>query len=221
MTRGIIYIAISDKYRKMAVNSAQSVERNYIGECPRIMILSNYPRELKLSKYIYGCPIKLPAYSPDIATAYLKTKLHKFSPFDETLYLDCDTKAVADISDVWKYCGDNISVAHAFNPLKEDFDYRCNREAVETHRCLSVFGDFTQYNTGVFLFNKSKDTNSIFDAWRKQWHEFRYHENMAFNRLVSYGMTVNQLPAIYNNFYPNRSDDSKIVHYVGWYKKYL
>jgi hypothetical protein len=57
--------------------------------------------------------------------------------------------------------------------------------------------------------------------WNMQWEEYKHHENMAFTRMIAMGMPVNELPSVYNDFYPNKSVNSKLVHYIAHYKQYL
>ena len=219
--QGIVYIALGDRYFDMAVKSAQSVINNYVGTCPPILIFNEYGGYLSLDGINkQGIVIEVP-YKFDVAAAYLKTLLNSLSPFEQTLYLDCDTKAVGDLSGIWDYCGSNIAVAPAYSPLVREADYYRIPEAELTTDCLSTINDFRQYNTGVLLFRKSKRISEIFDLWSKEWCIFKNHENMAFTQLVTYGLPVDDLPSIYNQYYPDRSKDSILIHYIDDYKKYL
>jgi lipopolysaccharide biosynthesis glycosyltransferase len=223
-TRGIVYIAIGLNYLEMAISSAMSVLANCI-EPINIVIFT----DLALTRDCLGVSIRnitehiedVKQLSPGIISAYLKTQLYKLSPFDETLYLDSDVMAVADIKDVWSYCTDNIAVAPAYNPLSKGNNYSGLTEEIETSYYLLVDDSWKQYNTGVFLFNKSSVSYTVFMVWAEEWRRFRNYENMAFTRLNSYGFKFTELPSIYNQFYPDRNGDSVLIHYIGWCKKYL
>lgn len=225
-TKGIVYIALGVEYLEMATNSILSIVENYskTEHLPNFKVFtdvdtSSIPRIDQIPSFFqYINPVEYP--DNGVATAYIKTILYHLSPFDITLYLDCDTKIVGDISKIWSYCGNRIAVSRAFNPIKEDTIYS-DSECIKTQQQLSVIGDFTQYNTGVFLFKKSPNTKSIFRAWNDEWELFKNHENMAFNRLVAQGMGVDYLLPVYNDFYPNRCPQSVLVHYIAHYKKYL
>jgi lipopolysaccharide biosynthesis glycosyltransferase len=223
---GIVYIALGIDYLNMALDSMQSIFDTYsiFGEFPNFRIFTDI--ELPLDNLVVNAPgfieyINTDEY-PDksIATAYLKTQLYNLSPFDKTLYLDCDTKIVGDISDIWSCADDFIAVAPAFNPIKENTFYS-DPETKHTQYCLSVIGDFLQYNTGVFLFQKCASTQIEFDVWKMQWEEYRHHENMAFTRMVAMGMPVKELPHEYNSFYPLATNNDRIIHYIAHTKKYL
>jgi Glycosyl transferase family 8 len=221
-SRGIIYIAIGEQYRQMAIRSAESVIDTYSGQCPQIIILTDNLDSYRVSPIIrfQEIELKLPA-DPACATAYIKVNLNDLSPFTETLYLDCDTKAIADLSGVWEFIGDSIAVAPAYDPLRKGIAYLCNAEANQTSKILSSAGNYNQYNTGVFLFKKSPYIDNVFDLWLREWDKFKNHENMAFTRVTTQGVKVDMLDSKYNQFYPDVDTNTVLVHYIGEYKKYL
>jgi lipopolysaccharide biosynthesis glycosyltransferase len=223
-SKGIVYIAIGLNYLEMAISSAMSV----LTQCVQpidIVIFTDLP----FNRDCLGVSIKnisdrikdVKDLSPDRISSYLKTKLNQISPFDQTLYLDSDVIAVQDISKIWDYCGDNIAIAPAYNPILQYSDYSGLSEELETYYYHLISENCTQYNTGVFLFNKSDNTTNVFKAWHNEWYQFRNHEGMAFNRLCVHEFEYINLPPIYNQFYPQRNGDSILIHYIGWCKKYL
>jgi hypothetical protein len=125
------------------------------------------------------------------------------------------------ISKVWDYCTDNIAVAPAYNPLVKGIDYSGLAEELETYYYHLTADNWNQYNTGVFLFNKSENNTNLFRLWHEEWYRFRDYENMAFNRLCLHELEYTNLPSTYNQFYPDKNGDSILVHYIGWCKKYL
>jgi hypothetical protein len=223
-SRGVVYIAIGLNYLEMAISSAMSILNNCI-EPVDIVIYTDLP----FNRDCLGVSIRnisdrikdVADLSPGRIAAYLKTKLNKLTPFDQTLYLDSDVIAVQDISRVWDYCTDNIAVAPAYNPLIEGIDYSGLYEELETYYYHLAVDNWSQYNTGVFLFNKSKNNTNLFRVWHNEWWKFRDYENMAFNRLCVHEFEYVSLPSIYNQFYPDRNGDSILIHYIGWCKKYL
>jgi lipopolysaccharide biosynthesis glycosyltransferase len=223
-SRGIIYIAIGLNYLEMAISSAMSVLTNCIDPID-IVIFTDQP----FNRNCLGVSIRnisdrikdINHLSPGRIAAYLKTKLNKLTPFDQTLYLDSDLIAVQDISRIWDYCTDNIAVAPAYSPLINGINYSGLNEEVETCRYHLLAQSWKQFNTGVFLFNNSPITYRLFTIWNEEWERFKSYENMAFSRLCLYGFDFTQLPSIYNQFYPHRTGDSILIHYIGWCKKYL
>jgi hypothetical protein len=216
-TKGIMYIAVGQEHLDLAIKSAESVLK--FNPTANIKILANAP-STDLITDISHLVIFKSGWKKDVIVAFMKTQLNIYSPFDVTLYLDNDIRCVGDLSDVWQYCGDWLAVSLAFNPILPT-DKSTDPEVVKTKECLGVIGNYTQYNTGVFLFQKLAHTKELFNQWREQWREFRNHENMAFTRLTTYGMPVDYLPSLFNQFYPDKHDLSILIHHIGWYKKYL
>lgn len=224
-TKGIVYIAIGLNYLEMAISSAISLLTNCI-EPVDIVIFTDLPFNRDclglsirdISHYIQ----KVKYLSAGRIAAYLKTKLNQLTHFDQTLYLDSDVIAVKDICQIWNYSNDSIAVAPAYNPLLKSGNYSGLSEELQTYYHHLSSGNWNQHNTGVFLFNKSANNTNLFNAWNNEWFKFMDYENMAFNRLSSTNLfQYTNLPSIYNNFYPDRTGDSVLIHYIGWCKKYL
>lgn len=216
-TKGIIYIAVGQEHLDLAIKSAESVL--VFNPTVNIKILADAPSSdliIDISQLkIFNAGLK-----PDVLVACLKTQLNRLSPFHTTLYLDNDIRCVGDISDVWQYCGDWLALAPAFNPiLSTDLD--TDPEVVQTKLCMDIVGNYMQFNTGVFLFKKLPHTDELFNHWYQGWNEFKTHENMAYTRLTTYGIPVDYLPSVFNQFYPDKHDLSVLIHYISWYKKYL
>jgi hypothetical protein len=216
-SKGVVYIAVGKKHLDLAIKSAESVLK--FNPTVNIKILSDAPSSDLVIDISY-LVIFRSGWRKDVLVAFLKTQLNIYSPFDVTLYLDNDIRCVGDISDIWQYCGDWLAVAPAFNPIRPT-DKSTDPEIVKTKEYLDVIGNYAQYNTGVFLFEKLPHTKELFNQWRQQWCEFRKHENMAFTRLTTYGIPVDYLPDKFNQFYPHKQDSSILIHYISWYKKYL
>jgi len=224
---GIIYIAIGRDYLQQALHSARSVIENYEGNCPDIIIYT----DIKSDSLLLFSPTRvhirsIPVWIDDISSpvslsGYFKTQLNYLSPFDKTLFLDTDIRAVADISCIWSFCDKSIALAKAFNPLSEIAVYDKDSEEHYTQNLLSISGDFTQYNTGVILFDKCDKVDTVFRDWGREWLIFKNNDNKAFNRLIAKGLEIDYLLSIYNDFYPDRSHKSVLIHYISWYKKYL
>jgi hypothetical protein len=222
--KGIVYIALGSEYVQMACKSIESILVNSSESYDFCIITDIDFGHNLLIKFGQITTLLIEPIDPSnlgASTAYLKTRLIYLSPFDKTLYVDCDIRAVRDIACIWSYCGESIAVASAFNPICANEFYPVDSEQEETQKYLSSLGDFTQYNTGLFLFKKSSQLQYVFDMWLVEWIKYKQHESMAFNRLVAKGMPVNYLLSIYNDFYPNKNIDSVLVHYIGGYKKHL
>jgi lipopolysaccharide biosynthesis glycosyltransferase len=224
MSKGIVYIALGTKYLEMAVASAMSLIR-HSPNCPEILIFTdcNENQQLLGDIEIQRLDSSITESNPyssivnkTYLAGYIKTQLDKLSPFDVTLYLDCDILAVGDIAGIWDYVGNGLSLAPAFSPVNAD---DVDPDLAATYKKV---GNGQQYNAGVILFNKRKKISKFFRAWAKECMIFKQSENTALIRcLVDTGLDVNQLPAKYNEFYPYENSGTKLVHYIGVYKRWL
>ena len=227
-TIGIIYIAIGNDHLQLAIESAISVIE--AGNSENILILTNvdYPRSLIIS---FNDGISFQDIRPNIdmfgdlehscLVAYLKTRLYKYSPFDKTLFLDNDIRAVSKISDIWGFVDNWIGFAPAFNPLDLWTSYATDSEEQATAQVLKI-DDLSQRNSGMFLFGKSPELTKFFDNWFGEWLRFEKHENMSLTRMLKrHNIATITMPSIYNEFYPNRTNDSVLIHYISWYKRFL
>jgi hypothetical protein len=224
-SKGIVYIAIGKEHLQLAIKSIASIYDT--GSFPTVTILTDSTieqfllignNEVRIINISHLC---LRSLSSDIVSAYLKTQLYDLSPFAKTLYVDTDVRAIASIDSIWSYCNKSIAIAPAFSPLREADTFQVDSEEHYTQRWFGVRNDYTQYNTGVFLFEKCERVADIFASWEYEYNRFQYHENMAFNRLIAQGLQVDYLLPCYNDFYPNRDASSVLIHYISGYKKYL
>jgi hypothetical protein len=220
--QGIVFIALGWKYFKWATECIQSLQERSSDYKYLIITDLDIQPNLIIAELECFSVLKVTPISSDlgISTAYLKTQLYQLSPFDKTLYLDCDIRAVRCIDCIWSFSIDTIAVSREFYPLLNGVNYT-DPEEIETVECLAAFGDLTQYNTGVFLFPKNKETELLFKDWEDEWNQFQYMEHRPFMRLVAKGFQPDYLLSIYNDLYSNKCFDSVLIHYAGWYKKYL
>jgi Glycosyl transferase family 8 len=219
-TQGIVYVAIGEKALSMAITSAQSVIDTSSAR-QLITIFCDVDRSGIDSEMSF---IDLSPYSESYfkdkscLAAYLKTKLYELSPYDKTLYLDNDIRAIKDISSIWDYVRDGIGLSKAFRPLIKGCKYA---EGLEESYTANVISNWHQYNSGMFLFVKSPLMSSFFNNWYREWSKFKNHENMALTRLLDYSKVQPiELPSKYNEFYPDRNASSILIHYISHYKKY-
>jgi Glycosyl transferase family 8 len=221
-SQGIVYIAIGQADLELAIQSARSVI-DTASEPQLITVLCDCDYSSHNTDSISFVDIGKysGAYWQDsgVVAAYLKTCLYRLSPYDKTLYLDTDIRAVRDISLIWDYLDDGIGLCTAYNPLVKGRIYPTNSEEAFTADTIS---NWDQYNSGMFLFKKSPLMFDFFESWKYQWSKFKVHENMALTRLLDYSpIKPIRLPSKFNDFYPNRNNQSILVHYIGGFKQYL
>ena len=135
----------------------------------------------------------------------IKTALHRFTPFDLTLFLDDDTVLARPI-ELEGMIGDaelamsrdlfgTLGEAAALSRLPGE--YVTAREVEET---MAQCGpDFPMFNSGVLLFRERKKVRAFFERWHGEWAKHRACDQFALARaLHATGIKVKELPATYN-----------------------
>lgn len=121
----------------------------------------------------------------DTGARWSKLNLDALSPFDNTLYLDVDTRVHGDI-----FAG--------FEILKNGYDFviapsRFQHSAVLQHinereRTLTFSelgtSELLQLQAGVFFFRKSPAVLDLFAAWRAEWERFKDQDQAALLRAL-------------------------------------
>lgn len=116
---------------------------------------------------------------------WAKVNLNKISPFDDTLFLDADTRVRGDVSlgfrllDLgWDFvmCGSIPQGGDALNHAIPE-----EREAT----LIEVPFDPYQFNTGVMWFRKTTRVKRFFAAWRDEWKRWKDIDQGAFLRALN------------------------------------
>jgi hypothetical protein len=114
------------------------------------------------------------------------------------LFLDADTVVLGSIEGIWDFLSEgSVAVCFDVNPTLAGARHGTFVEYVYTlKRCPpSSF----QYNSGVFLWKRSKESFDFFKEWRKEWQRFEDVDQLAFIRSVqNTGVVLSRLPQIYN-----------------------
>lgn len=168
--RGFVYIAYGDTARQECAMSIASL-RNFHHE-PIAVIGDGVVAGARL----------IPAASQDKVARSVKVRLDQLSPFDETIYLDADTRVRGDLS-------------FMFNALDDGFDLVIAPSSMQADRALwhvdtdereTTFDEmgFTpvQYQAGVLAFKRS--AAPFFAAWREEWARFGGQDQAAFLRAL-------------------------------------
>lgn len=113
----------------------------------------------------------------------LKTRLNEFTPFAETLYLDCDTVVVKPLDGIWENLKDaNLSFRKDRTPTVARCDHAFGHEKEYTWRTIGR--EAPQYNGGVFLWRSGTEAMQLFEIWAAEWRRFKHIDQLALARAV-------------------------------------
>ena len=150
-SRGVVYIVTGQKFVEEACLSAASVKKcmPYIP----ITIFSDVPIDSTLFDQVV--PIDRPAYDKEAKILHIRK-----SPYQETLFLDSDTHMIDDSRELFS--------------LLERFDFAAVHSPCRAQYQVSEVPDcFPELNTGVLLFKKSEQTESLLQRWVQIYREDR------------------------------------------------
>lgn len=195
MTKGLIYVVFGKDYEEFAAY-AIAISRKST-DLP-ICVLTNVLAAERSEKW-KGIPnVTFREFNVNtVLNRDIKTSMIKHSPFDETLYIDCD--AVIQ----------NKGIEKAFE-LLEGNDIVLNRYLhwpKEVHKILNIYDramrmfdvtlPLTIYNGALVAFRKNNETKFFFERWNYFWNKFGRGREMP-----CLACTVKSLPELKLNTFP-------------------
>lgn len=115
---------------------------------------------------------------------WAKMRLDVLSPFEETVYLDADTRAQADLGAGFKALEEGFDLALAFseNQGSESLWHVEEDERRMTRREMGFEG--LQLQAGVMFVRRCEETHGLFKTWREEWLRFRGQDQAALMRAL-------------------------------------
>lgn len=166
MSAGAIIIAIGNQAQREATTCIESIRRVAYG----LTIL-----QLRET---------VPGYTTMQASRWTKCNLDTLSPFDETMYLDADTRAQNDIQAAFDILADGFDLV--ITPSQnQGTDVLWHVASDERKATIDEIG-YTplQLQAGVFLFRKNESTRRLFEAWRAEWLRWQDQDQAALLRAL-------------------------------------
>lgn len=160
--RGVIYFCIGEKYQRfvsLAIKQLISTGWRW-----PIIVYSN-------SEFNCEAEVKtLDGFEGEWKNRLIKMSLWDLTPFHETLFLDADTIVAKDISDIWDFLTSDFSIAIESickKMVNAKTGWISEEERVKTLEMVGA--DSPCFNSGVFLFRRTKLMQDMFAAWRREW----------------------------------------------------
>ena len=99
-----------------------------------------------------------------------KTSVYKYSPFEKTIFLDCDTEVIGNLNPaedlLTKF--ELLARLHSWPIEYNDPEGRLSKLSYQTK-------ENPHWNSGVLLYRKSNNVENFFMNWNKKFVEFGYH----------------------------------------------
>ena len=176
-TKGICYIAYGEAALREVRTAIRSLYK--VGIDLPIALICNEPimiekiQQVKFEDRSFGA-------------RRVKVLLDDLSPFEQTLYLDVDTRVQSkDILKGFNVLdqGWDLVIAHSVNQGSEVFAHIDQAERKATSEYLHNKMPI-QLQAGVMWFRKSPEVLEFFDAWRMEWNKFKHHDQAALIRAL-------------------------------------
>lgn len=226
MSQGVIYLLDGTKPAARLVVSIVSLRRRYAGP---IAILSTDPAAAEIAERIAAEPalavthVRAPnPLAHERRRAYLlKTLVHKFTPYDVSLFLDCDTLVRGELGPLFELPSPQHMIVTQFANWPSHRGIVAQRIQRWRTICEPLIGPALTYgravNTGVFSFSRQS-------LGLEQWHSLAYAGRRQFiPDEIAMQLLLPQIPAImlddrFNcspKFGDPRAADVRIVHFHG------
>lgn len=156
---GAIYVAFGEVYFLQALHSVSTL-RIHNPELP-VVVLHNMPGAFSLPERIGPdrCEFRR-IDAPNSRNRDFKSSFHKHSPFERTIFLDCDTEIKRDLSLGFKFL-DHADIA--IRPEPAPFAMSVTERDPEEAERLTL--DFGEFNTGVIFTSGNAAATKLLDAW--------------------------------------------------------
>lgn len=115
---------------------------------------------------------------------WAKINLDLLTPYDDTLYLDADTRIHGDISAGLRVLADGWDMAICPS-TKQGTELLWHVDEAERKATFKELGhDLLQLQGGVIFFRKSPEVHALFQAWREEWQRWRDQDQAALLRAL-------------------------------------
>jgi hypothetical protein len=187
---GVVLVATGAHHRALALQAARSVRRH----CPGLpVVLFSDAGGCQALAGRCGTGAWLDAVIP-LADPHRRSKVDALarSPFARSLYLDADTRLVADVRDVFVLLDRfDIALAHA---------HARNRAATLAVWRQPMPDAFPQFNSGVIAWRRNPATQALLEAWPQHYRQAGFRKDQVTLRELLWAseLRIATLPPEYN-----------------------
>lgn len=176
MSRGICYIAYGQPALREAWRSIKTVMK--VSELPIALICEQSTKFPKVEHVLFE--------DRSFGARRVKVMLDLLTPFDQTLYLDADTRvqsAAISVGFEMLDKGWDLVLAPSENQGSRVFAHVDQEERQYTSEFLENTLPL-QLQAGVMWFAKTDRSAALFRNWRKEWLIFKRHDQAALVRAL-------------------------------------
>lgn len=167
MSRGVVYIAYGAKAEREMDYAVESLRRHH--DWPVCQWRGHLPGEPSTDKG---------------RSRHAKTHMLDWTPFDDTLYLDADTRVQGDVAAGFAVleAGWDVAMAPSANQGDDWLWHVSEDERALTRRVLGY--EALQLQAGVLFVRRNARTRALWAAWADEWARFADEDQGAFLRAL-------------------------------------
>ncbi len=157
---GVLYLAFGQSYLAMALLSASTLRKTN-PEIPICIIVNIKLKTKNIDFWDSKKDFLIYLEKDTLLNRNIKVSLNKYTPFKKTLFLDCDTLVIGNISKTELYL-DYFDIAIKLNPFFKTLKGKGDVPVIDDKTTAS---DIPHWNSGVIMFRKNEKTNLFFKKW--------------------------------------------------------
>lgn len=166
MSRGIVYVAYGTKARAQMAMNYRALELAGMRLPVTVIDETVFKRR-------------------DIGARWSKLNLDTLSPYEQTLYLDADTRVRDDISVGFDILTDGFDLVIVPSSAQGSRLFGHIGAEEKEHTLMTLCNPYPlQLQGGVFWFVKNETTKALFDAWRNEWERYENQDQAALLRAL-------------------------------------
>lgn len=168
-TRGVIYIAYGEKAEREAEQSIATLRRFH--DWPLVLMRQPFP-ELRQDA------------TDKQKSRWAKVTMLDWTPFDDTLYLDADTRIYGDLSAGFEAlaAGWDLALAPSDNQGQDWLWHVAGREREQTRADWGF--EPLQLQAGVMFVRRNERTRALWERWAYEWRWYAGEDQGALLRAL-------------------------------------
>ncbi|MDI5891880.1 putative nucleotide-diphospho-sugar transferase [Halomonas rhizosphaerae] len=164
-TLGVIYLALGRPYLAMALLSAKSVvDSNPYIPFTIVTNVKTEPSQVEFFRHDHDSWIYVDADVND--NRNLKTNILSYSEYEKTIFLDCDTVVMGDLS-MANIILEYFDICLRLNRYPQKRKGKGDVRVLGNHRV----GDFPHWNSGVMLIRNTDQAIQFFKSWNANYFQ--------------------------------------------------
>ncbi len=177
ISRGVVYVAYGHPARLAAQESIASLREH---NQQRISM-----EVQAVGEFVEGADFQTACERRDRGGRWAKVNLDTLSLFDDTLYLDADTRVCGSVMGLFDMLADGWEMVIAPS-MYQGSDCLWHVDDAEREATFALYAcePLLQLQAGVMAFRKGERVSEFFEAWRREWLHFNNQDQAALLRAL-------------------------------------